>query len=229
MLYGDSWLRLDINELWRHAEAHADDYLPATMAVIDNRHGSEPSNATIDGPLVRYRKPQDEVGAVRRRHHIDYGISVSSSSLLDVDGPAQGDLAHMMETVGGGSRPPTRRPGPTTRWARSRGSPAWRRRYGTWAPWADTIHPHGAPTHGTSHPRWSPRPQHDPAPTMSTDARLDQPGAVQAHPTDPVEVGSPSTTCPTEVSIVIPALDEAITMEARSRAPPGLGRRRRAR
>lgn len=98
VLYGDSWLRLDINELWRHAEAHADDYLPATMAVIDNRHGSEPSNATIDGPLVRYRKPRGEVGASAGATHIDYGISVLSSSLLDVDGPAQGDLAHMMET-----------------------------------------------------------------------------------------------------------------------------------
>lgn len=51
---------------------------------------------------------------------------------------------------------------------------------------------------------------------MSTDARLDQPGAVQAHPTDPaLEVWIPvDDVADPEVSIVIPALDEAITMEA---------------
>ena len=51
---------------------------------------------------------------------------------------------------------------------------------------------------------------------MSTDARLDRPGAVQAHPTDPaLEVWIPVNDVPDpEVSIVIPALDEAITMEA---------------
>ena len=51
---------------------------------------------------------------------------------------------------------------------------------------------------------------------MSTDARLDRPGAVQAHPTDPaLEVWIPvDDVADPEVSIVIPALDEAITMEA---------------
>ena len=98
VLYGDSWLRLDVAELWRHASAHAeDDLIPVTMAVIDNRHGTERSNAAVDGPLVRYRKPQNGADAGPGATHIDYGISALSAALLDVDGPAEGDLAHMME------------------------------------------------------------------------------------------------------------------------------------
>lgn len=94
VLYGDSWLRLDPADLWRRAVADA---RPATMAVIDNRGGTEAPNATVEGPLVRYRKPQGERRADPAATHIDYGISVLSASLLDVDGPARGDLAHMME------------------------------------------------------------------------------------------------------------------------------------
>lgn len=96
VLYGDSWLRLDVADLWR--QGSAPDATPATMAVIDNRDGSEPSNAMIDGVLVRYRKPQDGRKADPAATHIDYGISVLSAHLLDEDGLAQGDLAHMVES-----------------------------------------------------------------------------------------------------------------------------------
>lgn len=98
VLYGDSWLRLDLTDLWRQAELNAaDGKLPATMAVLDNRRGTETSNVTIDGPLVRYHKPRRGADAAPGATHIDYGISVLSASLLDVDRPAEGDLAHLME------------------------------------------------------------------------------------------------------------------------------------
>jgi hypothetical protein len=84
--------------LWRHADAHADDDLPATMAVIDNRHGSEPSNATIDGPLVRYRKTTGEVGASAAPPTSTTGSASRRRRCSTSMGLAQGDLAHMMET-----------------------------------------------------------------------------------------------------------------------------------
>lgn len=91
VLYGDSWLRLDLGEVWRHA---ARSTVPATMCVLDNSTGREASNVILDGGLVRYRKG-DSTGVT----HIDYGVSVLSRSLLDdvVGEPIGVDLADLMD------------------------------------------------------------------------------------------------------------------------------------
>ena len=98
VMYGDSWLRLSVADLWRRAEGVPQ---PATMAVIDNHSGSEPSNVRLDGGLVRYAKPAGSDDVDERATHIDYGISVLTTALLDrIDRPGSPslDLADAMKT-----------------------------------------------------------------------------------------------------------------------------------
>ncbi|MEZ5371775.1 MAG: sugar phosphate nucleotidyltransferase [Microthrixaceae bacterium] len=76
VLYGDSWLRMSLRDL---VEAADRTDTPATMAVLDNRNGREPSNAEVHNGLVRYSKDGRGAG----RTHIDYGVSVLDRELLD--------------------------------------------------------------------------------------------------------------------------------------------------
>ncbi|MEZ5380793.1 MAG: sugar phosphate nucleotidyltransferase [Microthrixaceae bacterium] len=93
VIYGDSWLRMDLRAMWRQS---AESPLPATMAVLRNDGGREPSNVALDGELVRYRKGGDGDGLT----HIDYGVSTLSSRLLDGLDPGSdpngSDLADLM-------------------------------------------------------------------------------------------------------------------------------------
>jgi MurNAc alpha-1-phosphate uridylyltransferase len=95
VMYGDSWLRMDLPALWRRSVGSQ---FPATMAVLDNAGGREPSNVALDPPLARYRKDGDRQGLT----HIDYGVSALSAELLDdadtPDAEATGgiDLADLM-------------------------------------------------------------------------------------------------------------------------------------
>jgi NDP-sugar pyrophosphorylase family protein len=72
VLYGDSYLHLDIRAVW-DAFSQGDD--PALMTVYRNDGAGEPSNARLENGLVtRYDK-----GAGGGDHHlqfIDYGLSV---------------------------------------------------------------------------------------------------------------------------------------------------------
>lgn len=91
VMYGDSWLRMDVAELWRSASAGS---APVVMAVLRNPGGREPSNVRLDGRLVRYRKGGPPTGLT----HIDYGImSLRSELLADLEVPPSGlDLADLL-------------------------------------------------------------------------------------------------------------------------------------
>ena len=85
VLYGDSYLQIDLTDLWR---SHLDSGLPATMAVHRNEGRWDTSNVVFeDGRLIRYdkRRPPDWVD---RMHHIDYGVSVLERDLVTTEIPA---------------------------------------------------------------------------------------------------------------------------------------------
>ncbi len=79
VLYGDSWLRLDLRALW---EAAGRSGAPATMAVIDNRDGREPSNVALRDDRLRYSKGPNMAATSADTTHIDYGISVLNRDLI---------------------------------------------------------------------------------------------------------------------------------------------------
>jgi MurNAc alpha-1-phosphate uridylyltransferase len=72
VLYGDSYLRLDLAGLDAH---FAEERLPAIMTVFANEGRWDTSNVVFDGSLVtRYRKDSPE--ADPSMAYIDYGLSV---------------------------------------------------------------------------------------------------------------------------------------------------------
>ena len=79
VLYGDSWLRLDLGSLWDEAARNG---APATMAIIENSNGREASNVSLDEHRLRYAKGQGVAQNQPERTHLDYGISVISRHLI---------------------------------------------------------------------------------------------------------------------------------------------------
>jgi NDP-sugar pyrophosphorylase family protein len=79
ILYGDSYLDLDLSELWRFHEAAG---LPMTMAVFENAGRYDSSNVCFEnGRLIRYDKARPNE-LLDRMRHIDYGVSVMDRDLV---------------------------------------------------------------------------------------------------------------------------------------------------
>jgi len=79
VLYGDSWLQIDLADVLRKAEESG---LPALMTVFDNHGKWDRSNVVYaDGRVQRYEKGL--VSAPPEMHWIDYGLSVFTRDLID--------------------------------------------------------------------------------------------------------------------------------------------------
>lgn len=97
VLYGDSWLQIDPEEVLREAEQSG---LPALMTVFDNYGRWDSSNVVYaDGRVQRYEKGLDP--APPEMHWIDYGLSVFTRDLIDArvarGGPS--DLAPLFTSL----------------------------------------------------------------------------------------------------------------------------------
>jgi MurNAc alpha-1-phosphate uridylyltransferase len=98
VLYGDSYLPINLEPVWRAFSAAE---LPALMTVYRNENRWEPSNAVLEGGrVVLYDK--------RRRHArspecrwIDYGLSVLRAELVEQRVPQgeAGDLADLFHVL----------------------------------------------------------------------------------------------------------------------------------
>jgi NDP-sugar pyrophosphorylase family protein len=76
VVYGDSYLPIDIAHVW---VAALESQRPALMTVCPTPDESEPPNAIYeDGSVVLYRKGQP----TSRMHHLDYGLSVLAQSVI---------------------------------------------------------------------------------------------------------------------------------------------------
>jgi NDP-sugar pyrophosphorylase family protein len=104
VLYGDSYLRLELAAVAAHFDTRPDAEALMTVFANDDRWG--PSNAAFDGRWVQYDK-RVPTGGMR---YIDYGLSILRSHsvrarlprLPDVSGRADGaatDLADMMHAI----------------------------------------------------------------------------------------------------------------------------------
>ncbi len=92
VLYGDSWLQVDITAV---EAAHRASGLEALMVVHRNEGRWDTSNVVFDGRrIVRYDKHEAEPAAAGM-HYIDYGLSVLRSSTVAQRIPADepSDLA----------------------------------------------------------------------------------------------------------------------------------------
>jgi NDP-sugar pyrophosphorylase family protein len=89
VLYGDSYLPLDVAAVGRDFDARRPDLL---MTVFRNEDEFDRSNALLEGGLVvRYQKDHpDPVGA--GMHHIDYGLSIIDRDVVLPAVPAGGAL-----------------------------------------------------------------------------------------------------------------------------------------
>jgi NDP-sugar pyrophosphorylase family protein len=93
VLYGDSYLHVDLNEV---GAAHRASGLPALMTVFRNTGRWEESNAAFDGTLVtRYEKHCPEPSA--DMCFVDYGLSSLTRSVVEryVTPDAKSDLASL--------------------------------------------------------------------------------------------------------------------------------------
>ncbi len=82
VLYGDSYLPIDVTPVW---EAATRDSRPALMTVYRDPGGREHPNVEYqDGSVILYQKgqPTDQM------HHVDYGLSVVTRAVIDRDVPA---------------------------------------------------------------------------------------------------------------------------------------------
>ena len=102
LLYGDSYLDVDLGELW---EFHRLAGLPMTMAVFENAGRYDSSNVCFeDGRLVRYDKSRPAEWR-RRMRYIDYGVSViDRDPVVGRIGPDEtvdlSDVQHLLSTEG---------------------------------------------------------------------------------------------------------------------------------
>jgi NDP-sugar pyrophosphorylase family protein len=97
VLYGDSYLRLDLPRV--HEALHASGR-PALMTVIRNEGRWDRSNADFDGELVtRYSKTQGDF------EWIDYGLSILTRDIVDEIQPEEpADLADLLGRLSGEGR-----------------------------------------------------------------------------------------------------------------------------
>jgi len=97
VLYGDSFLRVDLDDLWTSA---ATDDTSSTMAVFRNDDGPGVSNVCFEhGRVVRYDKSVDDPAAEGLRH-IDYGVSVFSRRSIRLIAPdTVADLAQLQAAL----------------------------------------------------------------------------------------------------------------------------------
>jgi MurNAc alpha-1-phosphate uridylyltransferase len=97
VLYGDSYLPLDLEPVWQRSERGQ---VP-TMTILRNEGRWDKSNVVFqDGTLVLYDKFADDPAALRM-DHIDYGLSVLTRDAV-VGGIAAGinvDLAHLLHRL----------------------------------------------------------------------------------------------------------------------------------
>ena len=103
VLYGDSYLTVDLGDLMR---SHVDSGRPATMAVFRNDGRFDSSNVALEeGRLIRYDKSRPPDWAPRM-HHIDYGISVFDRDVVVAEVPTDTvfDLADLQHTLSLGGR-----------------------------------------------------------------------------------------------------------------------------
>lgn len=98
VLYGDSYLTVDLAEMWR---SHLAGGRPATMAVFRNDGRYDSSNVALEeGRLIRYDKSRPPDWAPRM-HHIDYGISVFDRDVVvsEIPADAVSDLADLQHRL----------------------------------------------------------------------------------------------------------------------------------
>jgi NDP-sugar pyrophosphorylase family protein len=97
ILYGDSYLPIDLFPVW---QASAGGRLP-TMTVMRNEGRWDKSNTIFrDGKVILYDKFASDPGALGM-HYIDYGLSVLTREVI-VDEIASGeicDLAHLLNRL----------------------------------------------------------------------------------------------------------------------------------
>jgi len=73
VLYGDSYLEIDYRAVQqKFLESNA----PALMTVMENSHGTEPSNVWFENPKIR---AYDKTNPLPQMRHIDYGLSAYRS------------------------------------------------------------------------------------------------------------------------------------------------------
>jgi NDP-sugar pyrophosphorylase family protein len=92
VLYGDSYLAVDVAQVRREFDEHE---APALMTVFRNEGRFDASNARLeDGWVVRYEKGLADPAAAGM-HYIDYGLSIldRDAVLADVPPGAVADLA----------------------------------------------------------------------------------------------------------------------------------------
>lgn len=97
VLYGDSYLRLDIRQVWRFFGSIDKS---ALMTVYRNDGGRERSNAQlVDGAVIRYEKGL--AAAPDELHYIDYGLSVFKRSTVRqwIPADAVADLADTLTAL----------------------------------------------------------------------------------------------------------------------------------
>jgi NDP-sugar pyrophosphorylase family protein len=80
VLYGDSYLRIDLQQLWNSAAASG---APMTMAVFENNGAHERSNVWFENGRVRLYDKHASGRSARRMGHIDYGVSVLDRSVAE--------------------------------------------------------------------------------------------------------------------------------------------------
>ena len=98
VLYGDSYLRVDLSAVADRFEESGDE---ALMTVYRNDGRWDASNAVFDGHrVVRYDKHEPDPQAAGM-HHIDYGLSVlrAESVRERLPGSGPGDLADTMRSI----------------------------------------------------------------------------------------------------------------------------------
>ena len=97
VLYGDSYLRLDIRQVWKFFGSIDKS---ALMTVYRNDGGRERSNAQlVDGAVIRYEKGL--AAAPDELHYIDYGLSVFKRSTVRqwIPADAVADLADTLTAL----------------------------------------------------------------------------------------------------------------------------------
>ena len=100
ILYGDSYLPIDLMPAWHAFLAGAD---PAMMTVMRNEGRWDSSNAIVaDGRVVRYAKGDPDP----RMHHIDYGLTMMRRTELEqrVGAGTVADLADVFEALAADGR-----------------------------------------------------------------------------------------------------------------------------
>ncbi len=100
VLYGDSYLRVDLREMWAFATST---HTAATMAIFRNDGQFDTSNVQFEnGRLVLYDKGAVGRGTGRQMNYIDYGISViDRDAIRRIPPGVPFDLAELQSTLSG--------------------------------------------------------------------------------------------------------------------------------